>query len=67
MGTRSASTCDDCYFRQEGLCALPGNRVCPTFRESRTGSLVPPPQPRLVLIAPSPGGVGIAQPVGVGA
>jgi hypothetical protein len=25
-------TCDDCFFRRELLCALPGNTICPTFR-----------------------------------
>jgi hypothetical protein len=41
-------TCDDCYFRQKGLCALPGNVPCPTFRASTRGTLAPPQQPRLV-------------------
>lgn len=41
-------TCDDCYFRQEGLCALPGNEVCPTYRAAATRTLSPPQQPRLV-------------------
>ena len=41
-------TCDDCYFRREGLCALPGNTPCPTFRATTGGMLTPPPQPRLV-------------------
>ena len=27
-----APACDDCFFRQAQLCALPGNTVCPTFR-----------------------------------
>jgi len=42
------ATCDDCYFRQEGLCALAGNVPCPTFRASTRGTLTPPQQPRLV-------------------
>jgi hypothetical protein len=25
-------TCEDCFFRRELLCALPGNTICPTFR-----------------------------------
>ena len=41
-------TCDDCYFRRAGLCAIPGNVPCPTFRAHTRGSLVPPRQPRLV-------------------
>jgi hypothetical protein len=46
--TRSSTTCDDCYFRREGLCALPGNTPCPTFRAMVQGELAPPKQPRLV-------------------
>jgi len=42
------STCNDCYFRQAGLCALDVEVICPTFRLSTKGSLVPPRQPRLV-------------------
>jgi len=41
-------TCDDCYFRRAGLCALPGDAPCPTFRLHSRGNLVPPRQPRLV-------------------
>jgi len=41
-------TCDDCYFRRQGLCALPGNAVCPTYRAATTGELAPPQQPPLV-------------------
>jgi hypothetical protein len=53
-------TCDDCYFRQEGLCALPGNVPCPTFRASTRGTLAPPQQPRLVPRALEPVRVGQA-------
>jgi hypothetical protein len=45
---RTPVTCDDCYFRRAGLCALSGNVVCPTFRAMKSGSLAPPLQPRLV-------------------
>ena len=49
------STCNDCYFRREGLCALPGNAVCPTFRAvTAAGRIVPPRQPRLVLRPATP-------------
>jgi len=41
-------TCGDCYFRRAGLCALPGETICPTFRMYSVGRLAPPPQPRLV-------------------
>ena len=57
---RTPVTCDDCYFRQEGLCALPGNVPCPTFRAMKAGSLAPPPQPRLVPRALGPAPVGQA-------
>jgi hypothetical protein len=48
MSKRSKATCNDCYFRRAGLCALPGEAVCPTFRSYAVGHLAPPPQPRLV-------------------
>jgi hypothetical protein len=53
MSKRAVATCEDCYFRRAGLCALPGDTPCPTFRAA-TGRLTPPPQPRLVLRAPLP-------------
>lgn len=46
--TRRDLTCDDCYFRREGLCALAGNVPCPTFRPTKASSLAPPRQPQLV-------------------
>ncbi|MEN3342582.1 MAG: hypothetical protein V7644_1986 [Actinomycetota bacterium] len=50
MGKSSKATCSDCYFRRAGLCALPGETTCPTFRVARAaGGLAPPPQPQLVL------------------
>ena len=48
MSKRNETTCDDCYFRRAGLCALPADSPCPTFRLYSRGSLVPPRQPRLV-------------------
>jgi len=48
MSKKTRTTCNDCYFRRAGLCALPGNEVCPTFRMVRAGSLEPPRQPQLV-------------------
>jgi hypothetical protein len=41
-------TCDDCWFRQELLCALDLDAPCPTFRHA-SGGLAPPPQAPLVL------------------
>jgi hypothetical protein len=48
MANRTKVTCNDCYFRRSGLCALPGDAICPTFRADSVGRLSPPPQPRLV-------------------
>jgi hypothetical protein len=45
---RAEPTCDDCYFRRAGLCALQADRPCPTFRAYRREGLAPPPQARLV-------------------
>ena len=53
MSKRAIATCEDCYFRKEGLCALPGNSPCPTFRAA-TAHLTPPLQPRLILRGPLP-------------
>jgi hypothetical protein len=41
-------SCDDCYFRRAGLCALIVDTPCPTFRLHSRGALVPPRQPRRV-------------------
>ena len=57
---RTQPTCDDCYFRREGLCALAGNVLCPTFRSAKGGSLMPPQQPRLVPRTLEPATVGRA-------
>jgi hypothetical protein len=50
MSKQAGATCADCYFRQAGLCALPGEVPCPTFRLAARGALAltPPRQPRLV-------------------
>jgi hypothetical protein len=48
MGKNTEAHCSDCYFRRAGLCALPGDTPCPTFRLAATGALTPPRQPRLV-------------------
>jgi hypothetical protein len=45
---RRQVTCDDCYFRREALCALPGETVCPTYRAATAAALVPPRHPQLV-------------------
>jgi hypothetical protein len=43
MGKNADATCNDCYFRCAGLCALPGDEPCPTFRPRRGTTLAPPP------------------------
>jgi hypothetical protein len=48
MAKRTEATCNDCYFRRAGLCALATETPCPTFRLASGGALTPPPQPRLV-------------------
>ena len=48
MTTRPEITCDDCFFRRAELCAIPGNKPCPTFRACKGAELAPPPQPRLI-------------------
>jgi hypothetical protein len=47
MSAKNGATCKDCYFRRAGLCALPGEAPCPTFRPHRN-NLIPPKQARLV-------------------
>jgi hypothetical protein len=47
----SGLTCEDCYFRKAGLCALPLAAPCPTFRLDSRGALKPPRQARLVPLA----------------
>jgi hypothetical protein len=45
---KSAPTCEDCYFRKAGLCALVLERPCPTFRAYNKGALEPPKQASLL-------------------
>jgi len=48
MSKKTQLTCDDCYFRQSGLCALRVDTTCPTFRLASRGSLTPPGQAPLI-------------------
>jgi hypothetical protein len=48
MSKKTQLTCDDCYFRCAGLCALSPPVPCPTFRLAKAGALAPPRQPSLV-------------------
>jgi hypothetical protein len=47
--TKKTRTCDDCFFRCRGLCALDLAEPCSTFRQDRPEGLVPPRQPSLLL------------------
>jgi hypothetical protein len=47
MSKKNKTSCETCYFRQAGLCALP-EAPCPTFRPVGRGALSPPRQARLV-------------------
>jgi len=60
MKSRHEVTCDDCFFRRNGLCALLASAPCPTFRAATSGSLTPPPQPRLVPLPQAQVAVGNA-------
>lgn len=46
-------TCDDCYFRQELLCALEVEVVCPTFRAT-VGRKRRPAAPKQAPLVPMP-------------
>lgn len=41
-------TCEDCYFRQNMLCALTEQEACATFRPFDPAGLKPPRQMRFV-------------------
>ena len=46
MSKRTASTCEDCYFRCNLLCALSLDEPCTTFRPDHPDGLRPPRQMR---------------------
>ena len=52
MAKTPNASCNDCYFRRAGLCALLGDTPCPTFRAHTRGTLTPPRQPQLVARPP---------------
>ena len=45
----AAVSCEDCFFRRRGLCALGLDAPCPTFRPDTPDGLVPPRQPALLM------------------
>ena len=47
--SKKVITCDDCFFRCRGLCALDLAEPCSTFRPDSPEGLIPPRQPALLL------------------
>ena len=47
--SKKVITCDDCFFRCRGLCALDLAEPCSTFRPDSPEGLTPPRQPALLL------------------
>jgi hypothetical protein len=45
---KSKVSCEDCFFRQNLLCALECDAPCPTFRPDHPDGLRPPQQMRFV-------------------
>jgi hypothetical protein len=41
-------SCEDCFFKRNGLCALTDSEPCPTFRPNHPEGLRPPRQMRFV-------------------
>jgi hypothetical protein len=42
------ATCEDCFFRRHGLCALDLDDACATYRPDHPDGLRPPQQMRFV-------------------
>jgi hypothetical protein len=53
MSMKDAPTCDDCYFRRRGLCAMTPERICPTFRVATLRLQPAPPRLAQVTVAVS--------------
>jgi hypothetical protein len=47
-GKQGKVSCEDCYFKQNLLCALPMDEPCATFRPDHPDGLRPPTQLRFV-------------------
>lgn len=45
---RMKASCEDCFFRQNLLCAVPGDAPCASFRPNNPEGLRPPSQLRFV-------------------
>ena len=47
-GKQCSASCEDCFFKQQGLCALRLEGPCPTFRPNHPDGLRPPRQMRFL-------------------
>src|SRR3954453_21544990 len=50
--SKTAPSCEDCFFNRNQLCALELDEPCATFRPDRPEGLVPPRQPVLLMREP---------------
>ena len=46
---KNGSSCEDCFFHRNMLCALDLDEPCSTFRPDSPRGLVPPRQPALLV------------------
>ena len=56
--------CEDCFFHQQMLCALPEKKPCPTFRPAHPEGLKPPKQLSFVFRQERPAEPFVFQPAG---
>lgn len=56
--------CEDCFFHQQMLCALPDKKPCPTFRPAHPDGLRPPKQLSFVFRQERPAEPFVFQPAG---
>lgn len=47
-GRTQQASCEECFFRQNLLCAIPESEPCATFRPAHPDGLRPPKQMRFV-------------------
>lgn len=50
---KNGTSCEDCFFHRNMLCALDLDQPCSTFRPCAPGGLVPPRQPALLMREPA--------------
>jgi len=61
---RRKPRCEDCFFHQNMLCALPEKKPCPTFRPAHPDGLKPPQQLSFVFRQERPTEPFLFQPAG---